>query len=74
MARFNDIEIKHETRQCYAYGKKALFHLWIKKKDIMANEYIVGLVEYENGVVGEASLDNIVFCDNKLKEYCFEED
>ena len=71
MASLSDIEIKQELRPCYAYGKKALFHLWIKKKDVLINDYVVGLVEYENGVVAEVTPNNIIFCDNKIKEYCF---
>ena len=74
MASLSDIEIKQELRPCYAYGKKALFHLWIKKKDVLINDYVVGLVEYENGVVAEASINNIIFCDNKIKEYYFSND
>ena len=73
MASFNDIEIKQELRTCYINGKKALFHLWIKKKDILANEYIDGLVEFEDGTVEEVRANNIRFCDNKMKEYVFKE-
>ena len=71
MTNFNNIEIKQEIRPCYVYGKKALFHLWIKKKDVLINECIMGLVEYENGIVCEVPLDKIVFCDNKIKEFIF---
>lgn len=73
MASFNDIEIKSEVRPCYINGKKALFHLWVKKYDIFKNEYFNGLVEYENGNVEEISADLIRFCDHKTREYSFEE-
>lgn len=74
MASFNDIEIKQELRPCYINGKKALFHLWIKKKDfIMQSEYIEGLVEFIDGTVEEIKADKIRFCDDKMKEYVFKE-
>ena len=28
------ITIKQELRPCFAYGRKALFHNWIEKKDM----------------------------------------
>lgn len=73
MTNFNNIEIKQELRPCYAYRKKALFHLWIKKKDILQNEYVKALVESENGAIFEVPPDKIVFCDNKIEEYYFKE-
>lgn len=51
MASFNDIEIKSEVRPCFINGKKAIFHLWVKKYDIFKNEYFNGLVEYEKGTI-----------------------
>lgn len=75
MASFTDIEIKQEKRPCYINGKKALFHLWIKKKDlIMQNEYVDGLVEFIDGTVEEIRADKIRFCDNKIREYIFNEE
>ena len=75
MASFNNIQIGQELRPCYINGKRALFHLWIKKKDIvMQSEYIVGLVEFIDGTVEEIGEKKIRFCDNKLKEYCFEKE
>lgn len=75
MASFTDIEIKQEKRPCYINGKKALFHLWIKKKDlIMQNEYVDGLVEFIDGTVEEIRADKIRFCDNKIREYIFDEE
>lgn len=75
MASFNDIVIRPELRPCYVNGKKALFHFWIRKKDIvMQSEYIEGLVEFIDGTVEEINAKNIRFCDSKLKEYCFREE
>lgn len=75
MASFTDIEIKQEKRPCYINGKKALFHLWIKKKDlIMQNEYVDGLVEFIDGTVEEIRADKIRFCDNKIREYIFDKE
>ena len=75
MASFNEIMIKPELRPCYINGKKALFHLCIKKKDIvMQSEYFVGLVEFIDGTVEEIGAEKIRFCDNKLEEYCFEKE
>lgn len=75
MASFNNIQIGQELRPCCINGKRALFHLWIKKKDIvMQSEYIVGLVEFIDGTVEEIGAEKIRFCDNKLKEYCFEKE
>lgn len=69
-----DIKISTELRPCMINGKKALFHLWIKKKDIvMQSEYVDGLVEFIDGTVEEIKADRIGFCDSKIKEYSFEE-
>lgn len=74
MASLNDIKIVTELRPCIINGKKALFHLWIKKKDIvMQSEYINGLVEFIDGTVEEIYAEKIRFCDNKIKEYAFKE-
>lgn len=68
-----DIKISTELRPCLINGKKALFHLWIKKKDIvMQSEYIDGLVEFIDGTVEEIRANKIRFCDSKIKEYVFE--
>ena len=75
MASFNNIKIGPELRPCYINGKRAFFHFWIKKKDIvMQSEYVVGLVEFINGTVEEIGVERIQFCDNKLEEYCFEKE
>lgn len=70
----NNIEIKQEVRPCYINGKKALFHLWIKKIDfIMKNEFVKGLVEFADGTVEEIEADKIRFCDYRINEYAFRE-
>lgn len=74
MASFNCIDVKQELRPCFINGKKALFHLWIRKYDfIMKTEYIAGLVEFADGTVEEILANKIRFCDYKIREYSFEE-
>ncbi len=71
MASFNDIVIKQELRPCYINRKKALFHRWVHTKNLLGQEFEVGIVEYENGQIEEVTPNNIKFCDDKLKEYSF---
>lgn len=73
MASINKIEIKQELRTCIVKNEKALFHKWIHIKNLIGQEYEVGLVEYENGEVEEVTPENIIFCDNIFKEYYFKE-
>ncbi len=69
-----NIEIKQEVRPCYINGKKALFHLWIKKIDfITKNEFVKGLVEFADGTVEEIEADKIRFCDYRTREFAFRE-
>ena len=73
MASCTDIIIKQEYRSCLVKGKKALFHKWLTKYDLIyKSEYAKGLVEFENGYVGEFKSEDIQFCDNKIKEIYFE--
>ena len=47
-----DIKIVQEVRACYVEDKKALFHGWFpfgRLKDNHVLNYVLGLVEYENG-------------------------
>lgn len=68
-----DIIIKQEYRPCLVKGKKALFHKWLTKYDLIyKSEHVKGLVEFENGHVGEFKSEDIQFCDNKIKEIYFE--
>ncbi len=74
-----------EYRPCYVYGKKALFHRWIDKSEIIAPSIMkgghaggvirgtCGIVEFENGVICEVYPYKIKFADNKIKEYAFNE-
>lgn len=75
MASYSDIIIStNEYRPCFTCGQKGLFHRWIVKYDVIyKNEYVKGLVEFENGHIAEISREDIQFCDNKLKEYDFKE-
>ncbi len=75
MASYSDIVIStNEYRPCFAYGQKGLFHRWIIKHDVIyKDEYVKGLVEFENGHVAEVGKEDIQFCDNKFKEYNFKE-
>ena len=75
MASCLDIVVStNEYRPCFAYGQKGLFHRWIIKHDVIyKDEYVKGLVEFENGHVAEISRESIQFCDNKFKEYNFKE-
>ncbi len=72
-----------EYRPCYVDGKKALFHKWVDKSEIVSPSVLkgghaggvicdtFGLVEFENGVVGEVYPHKIKFADNKIHEYAF---
>ena len=73
MASINEIEIKQKLRTCLVKNKKALFHKWIHIKNLIGQEYEVGLVEYENGEVEEVTPENIKFCDYIFKAYDFKE-
>lgn len=73
MASLSNIEIKTEIRPCLVKDKKALFHKWVHTKNLLGQEFEVGIVEYEDGQVEEITPDNIKFCDGKIKEYVFKE-
>ena len=73
MAGLSDIEVKMEIRPWFVKGEKALFHQWVHTKNLLGQEFEVGLVEYENGQVEEVTPNNIKFCDNKINEYSFKE-
>ena len=75
MASLNNIEVKQEIRPCYIKDiedRKALFHKWVHTKNLLGQEFEVGIVEYENGQIDEVAPRDIRFCDNKVKEYSFE--
>ena len=84
-----NIEINFGVRPCIVTQngeeKKALFHMWENfAKPVAADLYIggcpvgqmsmiFGLVEYEDGTMGEVNPSQIRFVDNKIKDYAFEE-
>lgn len=84
-----NIEINFGVRPCIVTQngeeKKALFHMWeFFSKPVAADLYIggcpegqmsmiFGLVEYEDGTMGEVNPSQIRFVDNKIKDYAFEE-
>ena len=69
----SNITISQEYRPCMVKEKRALFHGWVHTKNLLGKEFEVGIVEYEDGKVEEVTPNNIKFCDDKLKEYTFEE-
>lgn len=64
-------------RPCYVGNKKALFHKWVQRRDILppsvargghvggAIEYTLALVEFENGQAYEVQPKDIRFADSK---------
>lgn len=66
------IYIETELRPCIVDGRKALFHKWDKERNLLNQEDIVALVEYEDGQVDTVTRNRIKFVDNKIKEFCFE--
>ena len=72
-----------ELRPCFVNNRKALFHRWEPKMQVVGESMLqgghsagqlaitVGIVEYENGTVHECYPYEIRFCDNKLEEYHF---
>ena len=69
----SNITISQEYRPCMVKEKRALFHGWVHTKNLLGQEFEVGIVEYEDGKAEEVTPNNIKFCDDKLKEYTFEE-
>lgn len=65
--------------------EKALFHCWEQTSDVIEPSPMVGghsggviagmaaIVEREDGRVGRVRPEDIRFCDNKFKEYTFED-
>lgn len=80
------MKIEVELRPCKVNGKKALFHTWSNKSQIVdpsplmgghnggVLKYTVGIIEFENGTVEECLPNVIQFLDNKLNNYCFNEE
>lgn len=80
------MKIEVELRPCKVNGKKALFHTWSNKSEIVdpsplmgghnggVLKWTVGIIEFENGTVGEYLPNSIQFLDNKLNDYSFNEE
>lgn len=80
-----NIEINFGVRPCIVTQngeeKKALFHMWeFFAKPVAIGScpegqmsMIFGLVEYEDGTMGEVNPSQIRFVDNRIKGYAFEE-
>ena len=74
-----------EYRPCIIKGRKALFHRWAVKARVISPGCsfgghpggrlwaLVGIVEDEDGAVHECYPYEIRFCDDRLKEYAFNE-
>lgn len=72
-----------EYRPCYVKDKKALFHRWEEKSEIVVPSPMVGghgggvvkgtlaIVEYEDGTIDEVRPQQIRFADDKINEYAF---
>lgn len=77
MAKAEVIISTSEYRPCWIKGRKALFHRWEDKACQLSTgnseKLTLAIIEYEDGTVHEAYPYEIVFCDNKISEYYFEE-
>lgn len=70
-----NIKVSIEGRPCYVDGKKAMFHIWSVKQEIVPPSPfkgghsggvvsgIVGIVEFEDGTVAEVYPCGIQFAD-----------
>lgn len=77
------MKIENELRPCLVNGKKALFHTWKHRSQIVEPsplrgghlggvlEYTVGIIEYEDGKVCECLPSQIKFIDSKMEQYYF---
>lgn len=69
-----DVEINWGLRPCIVNQngeeKKVLFHTW----ECFAKPVVFGLVEYEDGTMGEVNPSQIRFVDKKIKDYAFSEE
>ena len=74
-----------EMRPCVVLGKKAFFHRWADKAEIVPPSVLRGghgggivrgvlaIVEYEDGTIGEALPENIRFLDSPHDQHDFTE-
>lgn len=75
------MKIEAELRPCLVNDKRALFHKWSDKSQIVEPslmmgghqggvlKYTVGIIEYEDGQVCECMPSQIKFIDSKMEQY-----
>lgn len=75
-------------RPCYVRGKKALFHKWVQRRELLSSsiargghnggevELTLAIVEFENGQASEAHPRDIRFADSAglFKQFAFDEE
>ena len=80
----HEIIIKKELRPCFVDGRKALFHCWENRSEVLIPSImrgghsgvvsgIIGIVEHEDGTIYKALPEKIRFADTEFEEYCFNE-
>ncbi len=81
MAKMEMVVRFNKYRPCLVKGKKAIFHRWCEVAEIrdavlkgtisgqIKNTY--GIVEFEDGSIGQYLPCYIKFCDNLVKDYGF---
>jgi hypothetical protein len=77
------MKIETELRPCLVNDKRALFHKWSDKSQIVEPSpfiggdqggvlmYTVGIIEYEDGQICECMPSQIKFIDSKIEQYHF---
>lgn len=81
-----EIIVKMELRPCMVCGKKAFFHAWEHRQEIVPpsnlrgghqggqTSAILGLVEFEGGMMGRVYPDKIKFLDDPFKGIAWPEE
>lgn len=81
----SEITIQNELRPCWYRQERALFHCWEQLSQVIAPSPMVGghpggtesavlaIIEFKDGSIAEVQPSEIMFCDNKHREYAFEE-
>lgn len=79
------MKIESELRPCLVNDKRALFHKWSDKSQIVdpsplmgghqggVLKYTVGIIECEDGQVCECMPSQIKFIDSKMEQYYFKD-
>lgn len=79
------VTTKAELRPCIADGRKALFHRWCDRCEVVAPSlmkgghsggevrWVAAIVEYEDGTCGTVQPSDIRFLDNQHENYYFGE-